>query len=150
MVLQLQNIFRTPGKRLEIQESVPGDAFAGYRGLAFAGPVLVKGRVENQAGVVTLSYETSCSLTLNCDRCLTQFQRDYQYAFQHVVTRVRGEENDDCIVVREDCLDLNDLVLTDILLQLPSKFLCQEDCLGLCQRCGANLNKGFCSCQAEE
>ena len=44
-------------------------------------------------------------------------------------------------------LDLTDDVREDILLSLPLKFLCQEDCRGLCPHCGQNLNEGTCSCQ---
>ena len=34
----------------------------------------------------------------------------------------------------------------DIFLDLPAKFLCKEDCKGICFTCGKNLNEGQCSC----
>ncbi|MCK4236882.1 MAG: DUF177 domain-containing protein, partial [Candidatus Krumholzibacteria bacterium] len=33
-----------------------------------------------------------------------------------------------------------------VILELPMKFLCSENCKGLCSRCGANLNEGDCGC----
>jgi uncharacterized protein len=33
---------------------------------------------------------------------------------------------------------------------VPMKALCDEDCAGLCQKCGQNLNQGKCDCPAEE
>src|SRR5215213_1252628 len=49
-----------------------------------------------------------------------------------------------------DAVDLDELVREQILLALPSRHLCREDCKGLCQRCGANLNNGPCSCEQGE
>ena len=38
------------------------------------------------------------------------------------------------------------LLRDDILLELPTKFLCKPDCKGLCSQCGQNLNLGDCGC----
>ena len=46
-------------------------------------------------------------------------------------------------------LELDDAVRTAILLELPSRILCKEDCRGLCAQCGANLNVNACSCQKD-
>ena len=42
--------------------------------------------------------------------------------------------------------DTEVFVFNEILVNLPMKVLCKEDCKGICNRCGANLNKGFCDC----
>ena len=46
-------------------------------------------------------------------------------------------------------LELDDAVRTAVLLELPSRILCKEDCRGLCAQCGANLNVNACSCQKD-
>ena len=38
------------------------------------------------------------------------------------------------------------LLRDDILLDLPTKFLCTDDCKGLCPTCGKDLNDGPCQC----
>lgn len=43
-------------------------------------------------------------------------------------------------------IDLSDALREDILITFPQHFLCKEDCLGLCPRCGANWNDGPCDC----
>ena len=43
-------------------------------------------------------------------------------------------------------IDLSDGLREDILITFPQHFLCKEDCLGLCPRCGANWNEGPCDC----
>ena len=40
--------------------------------------------------------------------------------------------------------------MTDLLLALPTKHLCREDCRGLCPRCGKNLNEGLCGCREDK
>src|SRR5919112_562701 len=49
-----------------------------------------------------------------------------------------------------DAVDLDEIVREQTLLALPSRHLCREDCKGLCQKCGANLNENQCSCEQGE
>lgn len=44
-------------------------------------------------------------------------------------------------------VDLTDELRECIILCLPSNPVCDEDCKGLCPRCGKNLNNGACSCK---
>ena len=47
-------------------------------------------------------------------------------------------------------MDLDDLVVSDILLSLPTKIICKEDCEGLCPSCGINRNVDTCECQKKQ
>jgi len=49
-----------------------------------------------------------------------------------------------------DAVDLDELVREQILLALPSRRLCREECKGLCPTCGADLNAGRCACEQRE
>lgn len=49
-----------------------------------------------------------------------------------------------------DAIDLASHVWEELVVCMPSKFLCKEECRGLCPRCGANLNDGSCTCAQEE
>jgi uncharacterized protein len=46
-------------------------------------------------------------------------------------------------------IDVTPLVHEQVILALPTRPLCREDCRGLCPRCGANLNAATCSCPAD-
>jgi len=46
-------------------------------------------------------------------------------------------------------LSLLDQVWETLLAVLPVKFLCRDDCAGLCQNCGSDLNEGDCSCETQ-
>jgi uncharacterized protein len=47
-------------------------------------------------------------------------------------------------------LDVNLVVLEQIELAIPMRFVCREDCKGLCYKCGADLNEGACNCKNEK
>ena len=43
-------------------------------------------------------------------------------------------------------LDVDRLVQNELMVNLPMKVLCREDCRGICSQCGRNLNHGKCDC----
>ena len=43
-------------------------------------------------------------------------------------------------------LVVDDIVREQVLLELPLRPLCKEECRGLCSRCGDDLNVGPCQC----
>ena len=97
-----------------------------------------------------LDYSADFTLLADCDKCLLQFERDYSFDFGHILVRsLSNEDNDDYIVTEGDELALDELVVSDILLQLPMKMLCREDCKGLCMHCGTDLNVGSCDCSSQ-
>ncbi|MCL6560327.1 MAG: DUF177 domain-containing protein, partial [Firmicutes bacterium] len=49
-----------------------------------------------------------------------------------------------------DVLDVTPEVLKSIILALPMKAVCREECPGLCPGCGRNLNEGRCGCVNED
>ena len=61
-----------------------------------------------------------------------------------------SRENDDYIFIEDNKLDLLPPVEEQMMLEMPSKTLCREDCLGLCPKCGKNLNEGPCTCEKHE
>ena len=43
-------------------------------------------------------------------------------------------------------LVLEDVLREQLLLAVPMRVVCREDCKGLCPQCGSNLNTGKCEC----
>ena len=146
MILQLKQLYQNEGEILPIEYSIGQDELEQYKGVDFSKPISVKGTVENHAGIVTLAYSVDFTLNLCCDRCLKEFERNFSFNFEHIIVRSVQNENDEYIVSDGDKLDLDQIVVSDLLLQLPSKTLCKEDCKGLCYICGADLNESDCGC----
>lgn len=83
-----------------------------------------------------------------CDRCACDYDERFEVPIEHVlVLTLNDESNDDFLLLEDMRLELEPLITEDILLELPSKILCKNDCKGLCITCGKNLNNGQCSCQ---
>lgn len=110
-------------------------------------PVEVSAKAVNRAGVVNLAVSARFDYSAPCDRCGEETITAFDYSFRHtLVQSLCGENEGDYIETPDFQLDLDELVTTDILLELPLKHLCSEDCKGLCPKCGLNLNKGGCKC----
>ncbi|WP_295092790.1 DUF177 domain-containing protein [Ruminococcus sp.] len=145
MKINLKQIFSIVGEKKEFSYEIPAEEFSEIKGYTFDSPVNISGRLHNRAGVVYLDYSVVFRLLLICDRCLKEFTRDYDLFFDHIVVPyVSNEDNDDYIVADGESIDLNEIALTDMLLSLPTKILCKDDCKGLCMVCGCDLNEKQC------
>lgn len=146
MVINLKQLYNIVGEKQIVDYAVDSVRLSEIKGYSFADPVTVKGTVINRAGIVILSYTADFTLNAVCDRCLAEFERHFSYDYEHVLVRSSNTDNDEYIVTEADMLDLDEVVIMDILLQLPSKMLCKEDCKGLCPHCGTDLNYNECNC----
>lgn len=148
MFIELKNLFENEGERLPVDQSFDfsGEELNGVH--PFVSPVRVKGEICNRAGIVSLHARAAFSWQAPCDRCAADIRRDMLLPLEHVlVTHLDEEDTGVFIVVEGMRLALDSLVREDILLALPAKFLCREDCNGLCPMCGKNLNDGSCGCE---
>ena len=151
MKIQLKRVFENPGEvlPLEFQLDLSGVKRGGSHPIP--SPVRISGKVENRAGVVSLGYLANYTLNMQCDRCLAPILRDCSVPFEHtIVEKLYTDENDDLILCEDGVLDLDELITSDILLELPIKMLCREDCKGLCPKCGTNLNESTCGCDTKQ
>lgn len=146
MKINLRQLFNIVGESKEIGYSIEKDELSGIHGYSFASPVNVNGTIFNRAGVVYLEYSVSFKLSFTCDRCLKEFEREYTFDFSHIVVPSVSGDNDEYIVADSESIEINDIAFTDLLLQLPSKILCKDDCKGLCMVCGCDLNESVCNC----
>lgn len=148
MILDLKEIFASDGISKELSFTFSMDDVEVAGGHPFASPICVSARVENHSGIVTLYIDTAFDYVTSCDRCCEVIEQHLDYAFSHkLIESLEEDVNDEYIEAPELSLDLSELAGTDILLELPSKFLCRRDCQGLCQKCGRNLNFGDCECE---
>jgi len=115
-----------------------------------------KGMINPLSGRYLLSGEVKTSISLSCDRCLEKFIFPVRHNFLlHFVPRslldsqkneilsADDEEPEDLI---DDSINLVKVILEQIILQIPMKSICSENCAGLCSQCGANLNNTDCGC----
>lgn len=148
MFLELKKLFLDESGRLDFSDALDWSAVT-YSGCCpFSAPVRISGTVSNTSGIVCMSYQASTKLKMPCDRCAAETEQDFSRSFEHVlVDSLNGEDTGEFILVEAGCrLNMDELVLADMLLEFPSKYLCSESCKGLCPGCGANLNTEACRC----
>lgn len=150
MTVNLKQLFSIIGESKDIDYSIEAEELNGIKGTSFGSPVSVKGRIYNRAGVVRLEYNLSFTLLAVCDRCLKDMAMPFSLDCEHIVVPSVSGDNDDYIIADGESIELNDIAVTDILLQLPTKILCSDDCKGLCSVCGHDLNEGDCEHQMTE
>ena len=147
MILGLKDVFLSEGTSKSLSYTLDLSSVELYSERPFVSPVRVEARAYNSAGLVELELSLSYEYSAPCDRCGTKVVRVFNREFSHhLAVSLNSDENDDYIETPDFTLELDDLVRADIILDLPSKFLCCDDCKGLCSICGKNLNKGGCSC----
>ena len=103
----------------------------------FVTPVQVKGSIRSFASSAELNVEVRYAYSMPCNRCLKETRKEISHSISHVlVNRLNDEEDfDDYIVVEGEKLDLDELIYSDIILLTPSKYVCSDDCKGLCPVC---------------
>ena len=152
MLLGLAKILDCPGASVSFSTSVDLSDLRYGVSYPVSEPVLAEGTVRNTAGVLVMTGRISTTIHGTCDRCARDFDREVTFPIDVIlVTEMADEENEDEWVfpLEGDSADLDDIVRTVFVLNLDSKLLCREDCKGICQRCGKNLNDGPCGCQKE-
>jgi uncharacterized protein len=116
--------------------------------------------VERVGAKVLVRGTVKAAAKFECARCLGGIQRDLSFDLTHVL-EPRPEPDrlgEDLELTEEDLdvsffdgpeVDLEEVLREHLLLALPMRALCRDDCAGLCGRCGANLNQGVCECPPE-
>jgi len=96
---------------------------------------------------------------IQCSRCAKDFAARWDQAIDFVIRSqddVPAEERDilddeDYVYLqgKSDVADVTDIVHQALVLALPLKPLCSEDCKGLCPVCRENLNDRACTCKTD-
>ena len=147
MILDLKKLFTDKNGTISFDYGMDMSSSEIDNVYPFMAPVKVRGTVIMKDGFAQLTAKTSFDFSVPCDRCTRQINRHFDYSFSHILVRsLENEEDDRFVEVRGESLDLDELMREDILLEIPTKFLCREDCRGICPVCGKNLNDGPCGC----
>ena len=151
MLFELKSVFQNEGEEKQVNYKLDIADIDIDGVFPFRTPIDVTATAKNRASLVSLSIRACFSYSRSCDRCSTDFTREMDLLFEHKLAQTLVDDgNDDYIETPDFKLELDDIVISDILLSLPQKNLCKDDCKGLCQICGKNLNEGDCSCDKRE
>lgn len=120
----------------------------GTRKIALCAPICVNGSFVADAEGVSVTGSLKTAILAECARCLAQvsvsLEADFDVRFKKMGEETR-ENDDETYPYQGDALDISDMVRDYVLLAIPIRSLCKNDCKGLCEICGYNLNEGACA-----
>lgn len=157
--LQLEN------EPLLFDEGVPAGVLEYAPDITQVGTLPVKGRADlivehrghnSQIPDIRLRAEYEGEFDMLCARCVEPVRIPLSGSFDLIFRPAEADsgpgersisaDETEIGYYEESGLSLEDVVREQVLLSLPSRTLCNEDCKGLCPRCGQNLNLETCNC----
>jgi uncharacterized protein len=121
----------------------------------------ISGSASRSGQQVRLRGRITARAEVDCDRCLksvdvpveADFDVTYVPATDYGAGPEAAELQEDDLglsVFDGESIDVDELVREQVLLTLPTRALCGEDCKGLCPVCGEDRNQEACACQPTE
>ncbi len=149
-----------------VQNLVTRVSASGYE---FTAPLALDLRLTKLEPDFYLKGTLGCHVIQPCARCAESFELKINHRFEIAFSKLnsrRGKsrfENNtgstsestaemnevDINFIEGNEIDLSPVIEEQFFLAIPFQSVCQESCKGMCQRCGANLNKGRCDCKVE-
>ncbi len=105
-------------------------------------------RINRTPQGVLAQADFKAEIPATCVRCLEDFLQLIQTDFTELFSYKSHPTTEMGLIIPEDGnIDFAPLVREFLLLEVPIKLLCREDCKGLCSICGENLNQTVCEHQ---
>lgn len=125
------------------------------------GETEVEGRASKRGDEIRIEGRIIAHAEVACDRCLKTVKAPLEVEFSEsfMPRAFEGEAEDETELQKDDlnfsfyegdAVELDELVREQLLLALPTRFVCREECKGLCPTCGADLNEETCGCAKSE
>jgi uncharacterized protein len=121
-------------------------------------PVTVSLSVAKEFDHIRVQGNVGTAVRLSCSRCLSEYSSELASNFTIFYTKAATAQPEDEVELGEqdlisasysgDEIDFSDEVAEQILLEIPYKPLCSEECKGLCSSCGTDLNNSDCTCNS--
>ncbi|HHY76547.1 MAG TPA: DUF177 domain-containing protein [Firmicutes bacterium] len=153
MKIDVTEILKTPGEGMSFQVGGEVPIPETMDGAQAVGSFVVRGVATSTGLGVYVDAHAVGTVELTCSRCLGSFTKEMELDCEAEFVedpdgRPQEEEPEVSVFALEGGVcDLGEMVRHEVLLNLPMKPLCSEDCKGLCPVCGKNLNEGDCDCE---
>ncbi len=118
-------------------------------------PIKCEGEIYRLDGDKVVNIRISYKYNDICHRCLKATTNEVKTTLSGKLVEGKKEDDEDegydeVIFYEDDLLQLKDYIIKQVILSLPMKTLCKEDCKGLCPKCGTDLNRSKCNCVHED
>ena len=149
MIINMSDILSREGSCENMKVGIEFDSFDSKLGkYDIVDKSLVDLTLTNKgADKVLIEALANLSINIPCARCLENVKTDFNLSFSKEYDFGKEDEESESGYVIGYNLDVDKIVYSEILVNWPFKVLCSEDCKGICNCCGINLNQGACDCQ---
>lgn len=137
MKIDLISIINNEGSELNFS----GEVKTAENGMSAISKVI--GSVANLSGRLEVNGTVTADVETICARCVAPVKAELVFEISEIV----GEDG---VALSGTVLDVGEIVAKTLFMNLPMKFLCREDCKGICSKCGVDLNNAECECDGEE
>lgn len=149
MMLDVGDALKNPGQRYPFSlefayepMDMLGDTIT-FDNVVVSGEYFGAGETVNVSGIISALARTRCA------RCLCSVEQPMRAELSEVfVKQAQVSEDSEAHTMDGYTVELEPLVKQALILETPMRFLCREDCKGLCSACGKDLNLGACECGA--
>lgn len=149
MKIDVSDLIKKKSARKDIDFTIDLDGFNfGDEFIKFISPAKFTGTLSTLGELLELQGLITGTIELTCSRCLVKFPLELDIQVYEKLSNDMDtvDKDEEVVFIDGDTLDITEIMLNDIILYLPIKRLCKENCKGLCQQCGTDLNLSACKC----
>lgn len=103
---------------------------------------------------INVEGEMQVALKVSCNRCLQDFVLTLSSPFSETYYEknqpTHSGQTEEWVAYSGDVIDITPEVMATVIMNLPMRFICSEQCRGLCPVCGVNLNQEQCNCVQQQ
>ena len=151
MQLDITSILSVQGNSLPVSGKILLDSviFCGTE-FGFGEEAEISGTIVNNSGVFVLNADVKGKVTVNCARCGKPTEAEFSFELNEKLIKQGSPCTDEEATLFEgSVIDVKELVLNGFLMNTPTRYLCKEDCKGICPICGTNRNEKECGCEEQ-
>lgn len=147
MAFDISKALKAPEERFDVKYTIELDkiVLAGNE-YEITRPVSLEGYYYSSDKKIFLKAEVQTSIKSVCARCL----KDVESELRFDISEKFASDDEDAYPLLDKMIDLEGVIEESVILNLPKQVLCNEDCKGLCPKCGTDLNINECKCDKEE
>ncbi len=159
MFIEVSEIRNCPGEKFHFNLTERVEPITlGTDQIRFDNPLEITLDVFNTGKSLVLNGRIRGDAELVCSRCLEEYpfhlDTSFEEQFCHVsdvrLLEDEGQKTEEMHIYDGNRIKLDDIITENIVLGIPMKLVCRENCRGLCAVCGANLNKDECGCKTDD
>lgn len=150
------------GKKTELSVDfgvTPGEEDAMLpKSITLTSPIAVSCRIKDNHGYLTLRADAEAAYETTCDRCLAPISTSVSFSVERLIESKGAHalpdgidaDDEDILPMTNGTVEIDGDIVEAFVLELPLLHLCDENCPGLCPKCGKRLSEGDCGCKNEK